>query len=114
MGWQWYDEAIGMVQRRFGYFPSLFLWRGRAFEVDSIHRCWEVGRRGRRPARRYFRVEAGGATFDLYRNLEAGTWHLRRALWRPASVSAGRVILPTHFVTALSEPTEARSPAGGS
>lgn len=97
MGWQFYDEAIEMMRRRFGYFPQFFLWRGRVYEVDSVDRCWEIGRRRDRPARRCFRVEVGGATLDLYRDLEAGTWHLRRARWYPGSVAAARIVLPTRL-----------------
>jgi hypothetical protein len=113
MGWRFYDEAIDMMQRRFGYYPHLFFWRGRAYEVDSIDRCWEVRRRGRRAARRYFCVQAGGATFELYRDLEAGTWHLRRARWHRAVVDTGRLVLPTRLARALSEPAGAGSRAVG-
>ena len=103
MGWQFYDEAIEMMQRRFGYFPHHFFWRGRVYEVDSVDRCWELGRRRGRPARRCFRVEVGGATLDLYRDLEVGTWHLRRARWHSGSVVAARLTLPTRLREAFPE-----------
>ncbi len=114
MGWRFYEEAIEMMQRRFGYFPQLFLWRGRVYEVDSVDRCWEVRRRRARSPRRYFRVETGGWTFDLYRDLDSGTWHLRRARWHPASVAAQRVILPTRLVTTFPETQRAAGRGGGS
>jgi hypothetical protein len=107
VGWRFYDEAIEMRQRRHGWFPRLFLWRGRAFEVDRIEHWWEVGRRWGRPARRYFRLQAGEATFELYRDLEAGTWRLRRAQWHPRAAAEGRVVLPTRLAAGLP------GPAGG-
>ncbi len=94
MGWRFYDEAVEMMQRRFAYFPRLFRWRGRCFEVESVDRCWAVQRRGRRPARRFFRVRAADGTFEVYRDLEAGTWHLRRARLLPAGAPAVRPALP--------------------
>lgn len=112
MGWRFYDEAIEVMQRRYGYYPRLFLWRGRPYEVDGVDRCWVVGRRLRRAARRYFRLQAGGATFELYRDLGAGTWHLRRVRWHPSSEGAGRLVLPTRLVTAPSQRGGAPGTAG--
>jgi hypothetical protein len=94
MGWKFYDEAIDMIQRRFGYFPRLFSWRGRCYEVDSVDRCWDVQRRGKRPPRRFFQVQAADGVFELYRDLEAGTWHIRRAKLLPAAAPAVRAIIP--------------------
>jgi hypothetical protein len=86
MGWKIYDEAIEMVHRRFGYLPRAFCWRGRRYEVEAVERCWlswgTILRR--RPVRRFFRVRTGEGVFEIYRNLEAGTWHLRRARFSPA------------------------------
>lgn len=94
MGWRFFDEAIEMAQRRFAYLPRVFLWRGRRYEVESVERCWEVRSGRRRPARRFFRVQAAGGVFELYRDLEAGTWHLRRARLQSATVPALRASLP--------------------
>jgi hypothetical protein len=113
MGWRFFDEAVEMVQRRHGWFPQRFIWRGRAYEVDGIDRCWEVGRRWGRPARRCFRLKAGGASFELYHDLELATWHLRRARWQPAAASSGRVVLPTRLAMVLPEPMRGGSGVSG-
>jgi hypothetical protein len=96
MGWRFFDEAVEMVQRRHGWFPQRFIWRGRAYEVDGIDRCWEVG-----------------ASFELYHDLELATWHLRRARWQPAAASSGRVVLPTRLAMVLPEPMRGGSGVSG-
>lgn len=94
MGWRYYGEAIEMVQRRFGYFPRVFCWRGHCYKVESVDRCWETRQRGDRPARRFFCVQTTTGVFELYRDLQAGTWHLRRAKLLPAPVPALQAVLP--------------------
>jgi hypothetical protein len=88
MRWKRYDEAIELLERRFQYFPQTFRWRGRRYEVDAVNRCWTTARSGwrRRVERRLFLVECAEGTFELYQDLRANTWHLRRArrqdVWR--------------------------------
>ena len=87
MGWKIYDEAIDMAQRRFGYTPQVFNWRGRRYEVEELARSWETParRRGRpRAARRFFQLRCGEGLFEVYQDLESGAWHLRRARRAPA------------------------------
>jgi hypothetical protein len=81
MGWRIYDEAVDMVQRRFQYFPLVFHWRGRRYTVEAVEQSWTTSRRGgrRHVERRFFRVRCSEGSFELYQDLRAGTWHLRRA-----------------------------------
>ncbi len=85
MGWRIYDEAVEMVGRRFGFYPRIFRWRGRLFRVSDVERCWTRSRRGsrysgrRRAERHFFQVRCDEGTFEIYQELRANTWHLRRA-----------------------------------
>jgi hypothetical protein len=92
------DEMIDMLERRHGYFPKMFAWRGRRYDVYAVERCWTIVRRGLRgKVERYcFRVRArsrsdgrrtGGRaangrqpdeTFEIYQDLRDSTWHMRR------------------------------------
>jgi hypothetical protein len=92
MQWQFYDEAIEMIEMRFRYLPHRFRWRGKYYRVHTVERSWTTSRRGR--DRRYFRVQCGDGILDLYQDLRAATWHLRRR--RPAEVrlSPARRIVP--------------------
>ena len=85
MGWKIYDEAVEMVGRRFDYYPRLFRWRGKYHRVYDVERCWSRSRRPRwrgrrgRVDRHFFRVRCDEGTFEVYQDLRANTWHLRRA-----------------------------------
>ena len=92
MGWTMFGDAVEMLARRHGYFPLAFRWRGQRFQVEAVERCWTVARRSRRGRveRRFFQVRCAGGSFELYRDLVAGTWHLRRARLGRASGPASR------------------------
>jgi hypothetical protein len=96
MAWKIYDEAVEMEQRRFQYFPRVFRWRGRRYEVETVERCWTVSRRGwkRRVERHFFQVRCSEGDFELYQDVRTGIWHLRRARMAKAPVSAVRGIAP--------------------
>ncbi len=96
MNWKIYDEAIELLERRFQYFPRLFRWRGRRYQVEAVERCWTVSRRrwGRRVERRFFLVQCADGTFELFQDLRANTWHLRRAKPAPVPVGAVRRVAP--------------------
>lgn len=81
MAWKIYDDAVDMVQRRFQYFPDVFQWRGRRYRVQSVRRCWTTCRHGwkGRAARHFWQVECYEGDFELYQEVQDGTWHLRRA-----------------------------------
>ncbi len=88
MAWKIYDEAVEMVQRRYGYFPRAFRWRGQRYDVEAVERCWTVNRRGwrGRVQRHFFHVRCAEGDFEVYQDVRTGAWHLRRA-----SVGAVRV-----------------------
>jgi hypothetical protein len=82
------DQVIDMLERRHGYFPKVFAWRGHRYDVHAVERCWTVARRGLRgKVERYcFRVRARSRTgstraeetFEIYQDLQNSTWHMRR------------------------------------
>lgn len=72
--------------------PARFGWRGRRYTVRAVLGHWVVNREWwrdprpepERPEMRYWRVEAAAGrdgsrgTYDLRRDMSAGTWTLRR------------------------------------
>jgi len=96
MHWKIYDEAVEMVQRRFCYFPRVFYWRGHRHEVEAVEGSWTVVRPGwrRRVERHFFRVRCVQGDFELYQEIRAGTWHLRRARLASARMVALRQVVP--------------------
>ena len=95
MSWKIYDDTVEMVQRRVQYFPDVFRWRGRCHRVQSVRRCWTVARRGWRGRieRHFFQVECAEGEFELFQDVQDGTWHLRRARLAPARApSVGRPV----------------------
>jgi hypothetical protein len=81
-------DVIDMLERRHGYFPKVFAWRGSRYDVYAVERCWTIARRGLRgKIERYcFRVRArprsdghnADETFEIYQDLQDRTWHMRR------------------------------------
>jgi hypothetical protein len=77
-------EPIDMRERRHGYFPKAFFWRGSRYEVYAVERCWTVSRRGGRVERHCFRVRCSfgparnrrEGTFEVYQNVRHNTWHV--------------------------------------
>jgi hypothetical protein len=82
------DDVIDMLERRHGYFPKVFAWRGCRYDVYAVERCWTITRRGLRgQVERYcFRVRArprsgksrASETFEIYQDLRNSTWHMQR------------------------------------
>lgn len=95
MGWKIYDETVDMVERRHRYFPRVFRWRGQRYRVESVERCWTVSRRGwrRRTERHFFHVRCAVGDFELFQDVQAGTWHLRRARLASRPVAAIPVVV---------------------
>jgi hypothetical protein len=69
-----------MRERRHGYFPKSFVWRGHRYDVHAVERCWTISRRsrGNRVERHCFRVRCREGTFELYQDVRYNTWHLQR------------------------------------
>jgi hypothetical protein len=92
MKWKIYDEYIEMVAQRFRFLPNIFRWQGHCYHVETIERIWTVARWrwGGRVERRFFQVRCSEGILELYQDLEAGTWHVRRARMAPLRTSAVR------------------------
>ena len=73
-------EPIEMRERRHGYFPKAFTWRGQRYDVHAVERCWTVSRQrwGGRVERHCFRVRCHEGTFEVYQDVRHNTWHLRQ------------------------------------
>jgi hypothetical protein len=73
-------EPIEMRQRRHSYFPKVFVWRGKKYNVNAVERCWTVSRRGRggQVERHCFRVRCPEGTFEVYQDVRHNTWHMQR------------------------------------
>jgi len=73
-------ESIEMRKRRHGYFPQIFVWRGKRYDVHAVERCWTISRRslGNRVERHCFRVRCSDGTFELYQDARHNTWHISR------------------------------------
>jgi hypothetical protein len=77
-------EPIDMRERRHGYFPKAFVWRGHRYDVYAVERCWTVSRRGSRVEHHCFRVRCSfgpaqnrrEGTFEVYQNVRHNTWHV--------------------------------------
>jgi hypothetical protein len=75
-------QAVLMKQKRFGYFPQVFVWRGRAHRIVE---CKESGTVSRwslfgRIERRYFEVRCVQGTCELFQDLLNNTWHIQRPM----------------------------------
>ena len=67
------DDAVEIQEKRFGYFPQRFRWRGKSHEVQAIERCWT---RTGRNAHLCFRVRSADGIFDLRQNVKTNIWTL--------------------------------------
>ena len=93
MSWKRYGEPVDMEAYRFRYFPHVFRWRGRRFQVDCVERTWLAPRRPwqRAPQRRVFRTCGPDGRFEIHHDLDAGTWHLERAELPPTPTLTTRL-----------------------
>jgi hypothetical protein len=96
MHWKIYNESVRMAKRRFCYFPYVFYWRGQRHEVEAVEGAWTIARPGwrGRVERHFFRVRCAQGDFELYQEIRAGTWHLRRAQLASARTAAFRRAVP--------------------
>jgi hypothetical protein len=72
-------EPIEMRERRYGYFPKVFVSHGQRYDVYAVERCWTISRRqrGERVEGYCFRVRCREGRFDLYQDARHNTWHLQ-------------------------------------
>lgn len=67
------QEPVEVQEKRFGYFPKTFRWRGQYYTVQAIERCWNARRS---VPHLCFRVRCQDGTFELYQNIRDNTWRL--------------------------------------
>jgi hypothetical protein len=75
-------ESIMVTQKRFGYFPEAFLWRGKIYRVISTEECRTVSKCGlfSRVERSYFRVRCAEGIFELFQDVLSNTWHVEKVM----------------------------------
>lgn len=87
-----YGEPVEVQTREDGHRPARFVWRGRLYTVRSVAEHWVVNRQWwqeadpapAHPELEFWRVEAStgrgqpAGTYELRRDVAAGTWTLRR------------------------------------
>jgi hypothetical protein len=67
------NDAVEVLEKRFGYFPHQFQWRGHIHNVQSVERTWtKMGR----VAQLCFRVRCREGIFDLTQNAKTNIWSL--------------------------------------
>ncbi len=67
------NDAVDVLEKRFGYFPHKFLWRGHTHQVQAVERTWtKMGR----VAQLCFRVRCREGIFDLSQNAKTNIWSL--------------------------------------
>jgi hypothetical protein len=72
-------EPVEMAATRDGFFPRVFLWRGRRHDVRAVESCRTEQRRGL--ARRHvFRVRTDRAVFELAQDLAHDAWRVEQ-MW---------------------------------
>jgi len=77
------NEPVVVPSKRYGFFPQVFVWRGRRHDVCAVEACrTEVRRdwRGRVECHR-FRVRTDSAVFELIQDPSHDTWKLEK-IWR--------------------------------
>lgn len=67
------SEPVEVQEKRFGYFPQRFRWRGNTYGVLAVERC--TTRAGRNP-QLCFRVRCAEGIFDLAQEVKSNIWKL--------------------------------------
>lgn len=66
-------NAVEILEKRFGYFPQRFQWRGHAHQVQQVERTWtKMGK----SAQLCFRVRCREGVFDLTQSVKTNIWSL--------------------------------------
>ena len=66
-------HKVHIQEKRFGYFPKVFRWRGKRYDVQRVEQCWNAPRAD---AHVCFRVRCEEGAFYLYQNVRDNTWRL--------------------------------------
>ncbi|MGB8648742.1 MAG: hypothetical protein WCF84_26125 [Anaerolineae bacterium] len=66
-------EAVEVQEKRFGYFPKRFRWRGKIYNVEQIEHCWTSMKRNPSLC---FRVRCREGAFELFQDVHANTWEV--------------------------------------
>jgi hypothetical protein len=66
-------SAVEIQEKRFGYFPKVFRWRGKRYDVQAVERCWNATAAFPQLC---FRVRCHEGSFDLCQNVRDNTWRL--------------------------------------
>ena len=68
------SQAVEVQEKRYGYFPQVFRWHGKKYDVKKVEQCWTSMLK----PQLCFRVRCEEGRFDLYQNVRDNTWHLTR------------------------------------
>ncbi len=66
-------EAVEIQEKRFGYFPKRFRWRGKVYDVEQVEQCWTKMKPGPSLC---FRVRCRENSFELFQDVHANTWEV--------------------------------------
>lgn len=71
-------EPVELVTKRFGFFPAVFGWRGRWFQVEAIEGCRVAPAGWLLPWRREvrFRVRTSAGVLELVQDGRSGAWKI--------------------------------------
>ena len=68
-------EATEIQEKRFGYFPKRFRWRGHIYQVEQVEQCWTTMKRSPSLC---FRVRCPEGRFELFQDVNSNTWEVAR------------------------------------
>jgi hypothetical protein len=73
-------EPVGLAERRYGLFPSAFIWRGRRFPVEAIEECRFQKAHRLLPGRKelHILVLTPAGHFELIQNVGQDAWRILR------------------------------------
>jgi len=94
-------EPVELIAKRFGFFPAVFGWRGREFQVEAVEECRLVVAGWLPPWRKEvrFRVRTPEGVFELAQDTQRNLWRVRipeTAIPGVVAASRPRYPLPFH------------------
>lgn len=72
-------EPIRMAAKRFGFFPSVFIWRGQRHNICAVESCRTENGRGK-VRRHIFRVRTDRAVLELAQDVARDAWRIEQ-MW---------------------------------